>query len=38
MPITRTALDPESLMDACGMVVEDVVAAAKRAMTQKKGV
>ena len=32
---TRTALDPESLMDACGLAVEDIVAAAKRALARK---
>ncbi len=32
---TRTALDPESLMDACGLSVEDIVAAAKRAVGRK---
>ena len=31
----RTALDPESLMDACGLAVEDVVSAAKRALARK---
>jgi transketolase len=30
-----TALDPESLMDACGLAVEDIVAAVKRAMARK---
>jgi transketolase len=32
---TRTALDPDSLMDACGLAVGDVVAAAKRALARK---
>ena len=32
---TRTALDPESLMDACGLAVKDVVAAAKRTLARK---
>jgi transketolase len=31
---TCTALDPESLMDACGLAVRDIVAAAKRAMAR----
>jgi len=31
----RTALDPESLMDACGLAVSDVVAAARRALARK---
>jgi len=31
----RTALDPESLMDAYGLAVEDVVAAARRALARK---
>jgi transketolase len=30
-----TALDPESLMDACGLAVEDIVAAVKRAVARK---
>jgi len=30
-----TAPDPETLMDVCGMAVEDVVAAARRAIAQK---
>jgi transketolase len=32
---TRTALDPESLMDACGLAVEDMVAAVKRVLARK---
>jgi transketolase len=32
---TCTALDPESLMDACGLAVEDIVSAAKRALSRK---
>ena len=32
---TRTALDPDSLMDACGLAVADVVAAARRAVARK---
>jgi transketolase len=32
---TRTALDPESLMDACGLAVEDIVAAVKRVLVRK---
>jgi transketolase len=32
---TCTALDPESLMDACGLAVEDIVSAAKRALARK---
>ena len=31
----RTALDPESLMDACGLAVADLVAAARRALARK---
>jgi transketolase len=31
----RTALDPESLMDAFGLAVDDVVAAARRAMARR---
>jgi len=31
----RTALDPESLMDACGLAVKDIVAAARRALARK---
>ena len=31
----RTGLDPESLMDYCGLAVEDIVAAAKRALARK---
>jgi transketolase len=30
-----TALDPETLMDACGLAVEDIVAAARRALARK---
>ena len=30
-----TAPDPETLMDVCGMAVEDIVAAAERAIAQK---
>ena len=33
---TLTALDPETLMDAFGMAVEDVAAAAKRALARKR--
>ena len=32
-----TALDPESLMDAYGLAVDDIVAAAKRALARKRG-
>ena len=32
---TCTALDPESLMDACGLAVADVVSAARRALMRK---
>ena len=32
----RTGLDPETLMDAFGLAVDDVVAAAKRALARKK--
>jgi transketolase len=32
----RTAFDPETLMDAFGLAVDDVVAAAKRALARKK--
>jgi transketolase len=32
----RTALDPESLMDAYGLAVRDIVTAAKRALAQKR--
>jgi transketolase len=32
---TCTALDPESLMDACGLAVADVVSATKRALMRK---
>jgi transketolase len=32
---TCTALDPESLMDACGLAVEDIVSAAKRTLARK---
>jgi transketolase C-terminal domain/subunit len=32
----RTAKDPETLMDAFGLAVDDVVAAAKRALARKK--
>jgi len=32
---TRTALDPDSLMDACGLAVADLVAAARRALSRK---
>ena len=32
---TRTALDPDSLMDACGLAVADLVAAARRALARK---
>lgn len=32
----KTGLDPESLMDACGLAVEDIIAAAKRAVARKK--
>jgi transketolase len=31
----RTAFDPESLMDAFGLAVDDVVAAAKRALARR---
>jgi len=31
----RTALDPDSLMDACGLAVSDVVTAARRALARK---
>ena len=31
---TCTALDPESLMDACGLAVQDIVAAAKSALAR----
>jgi len=31
----RTALDPDSLMDACGLAVADLVAAARRALARK---
>ena len=33
---TLTALDPETLMDAFGMAVKDVVAAARRALARKR--
>jgi transketolase len=33
---TRTAPDPETLMDAYGLAVEDVVAAARRVLARKK--
>jgi transketolase len=33
---TRTAPDPETLMDAYGLGVEDVVAAARRVLARKK--
>jgi transketolase len=33
---TRTAPDPETLMDAYGLAVEDVVAAARRVVARKK--
>ncbi len=32
---TCTALDPESLMDACGLAVEDIVSAARRALARQ---
>jgi transketolase len=32
---TCTALDPESLMDACGLAVEDIVSAARQVQTRK---
>jgi transketolase len=32
---TCTALEPESLMDACGLAVEDIVSATKRALVRK---
>jgi len=32
---TRTALDPQSLMDACGLAVEDIMSAAKGALARK---
>lgn len=32
---TCTALDPESLMDACGLAVEDIVSATRRALARK---
>jgi transketolase len=32
---TCTALDPESLMDACGLAVEDIVSAARRALARE---
>jgi len=32
---TRTALDPDSLMDACGLAVTDVASAARRALARK---
>jgi transketolase len=32
---TCTALDPKSLMDACGLAVEDIVSATKRALVRK---
>ncbi len=32
----RTALDPESLMDAYGLGVADLVAAVKRAVMRKR--
>ena len=32
---TCTALDPESLMDACGLAVEDIVTAVKRVLGRK---
>ncbi len=34
---TRTAPDPETLMDAYGLAVEDIVAAAHRALARKAG-
>ena len=34
---TCTALDPESLMDACGLAVEDIGAAVKRVLGRKSG-
>jgi transketolase len=33
---TRTAPDPDSLMDACGLAVVDITAAAKRALRRKE--
>lgn len=33
---TCTALDPESLMDACGLAVADIVSAARRALARKR--
>jgi transketolase len=32
---TCTALEPESLMDACGLAVEDIVSATRRALARK---
>ena len=32
----RTALDPESLMDACGLAVDDILSAAKRVLARKR--
>jgi transketolase len=32
---TCTALDPESLMDACGLAVTDVISATRRALMRK---
>ena len=32
---TCTALDPESLMDACGLAVADIVSASRRALMRK---
>ncbi len=32
----KTGLDTESLMDACGLAVEDIVQAAKRALARKR--
>ncbi|MFW5714230.1 MAG: transketolase C-terminal domain-containing protein, partial [Brevefilum sp.] len=32
----KTGPDPESLMDACGLSVNDIIQACKKAMTRKK--